>query len=133
VEAERGEEQPRVHARALRLVDELWHEVEVWPETPFAPAHAVATPAGFELPGLDGGEVYTLVCATFEPGKTGPFVLLRQRGSARLFSEYHAAAAIFVLCRGGCGSRRVNLFGVYHAEESSAEACAASPSFRLGY
>jgi hypothetical protein len=55
--------------------DELWHEGEPWSETPFVPAHSVSTPGGFELPGLDSGEVYTLVCATFEPGKTGPFVL----------------------------------------------------------
>jgi len=55
--------------------DEIWHEGEPWSETPFVPAHAVSTPAGFELPGLESGEVYTIVCATFEPGKMGPFVL----------------------------------------------------------
>ena len=55
--------------------DEIWHEGEPWSETAFVPANAVSTPAGFELPGLESGEVYTIVCATFEPGKVGPFVL----------------------------------------------------------
>ena len=55
--------------------DEIWHEGEPWTETPFVPAHTVATPPHFELPALEAGEPYTIVCATFEPGKVGPFVL----------------------------------------------------------
>lgn len=54
--------------------EDITHNGEPWSETPFVPMHSVCTPTGFELEPLED-EVYTIIPATFEPGKTGPFYL----------------------------------------------------------
>lgn len=39
------------------------------------PTHEVSTPAGFMLDSNSEDEVFTIMPATFEPGKTGPFFI----------------------------------------------------------
>ena len=57
-----------------RGMEEIFHDGQPWSETPFVPTHSVGTPQGFELEPLED-EVYTIIPATYEPGKTGPFFL----------------------------------------------------------
>jgi len=52
----------------------IFHEGEPWSESPFVPMNLVSTPTNFELEPLED-EVYSIIPATFEPGKHGPFFL----------------------------------------------------------
>ena len=57
-----------------RGMEEIFHDGQPWSETPFLPTNMVSTPLGFELEPLED-EVYTIIPATYEPGKTGSFFL----------------------------------------------------------
>ncbi|CAN0081797.1 unnamed protein product, partial [Phaeothamnion confervicola] len=74
--------------RPARRAGAVTHEGRPWDESPFVPTHAVSTPAGFVLDGppvgdeAGGGggggrreEVYTIMPATLESGKLGPFLI----------------------------------------------------------
>lgn len=39
------------------------------------PTHEVSTPAGFMLDSTSEDDIFTIMPATFEPGKTGPFFI----------------------------------------------------------
>jgi len=56
------------------LSGNILYEDEPWSETPFVPTHSVSTPVNFELPPLED-EVYSIIPATFDADKLGPFVL----------------------------------------------------------
>ena len=43
--------------------------------SPMVPTHEVSTPPGFMLENPSDDEVFTIMPATFEPGKTGPFFI----------------------------------------------------------
>ena len=60
---------------ANRDAGEIQHEGRPWSESAFVPMHTVSTPEGFYLDPLPAGEVYIIMPATFEGGKTGPFML----------------------------------------------------------
>ena len=52
----------------------IYHEGKAWSSTAFVPMHRVATPKNFYLEPIDGDDdVYTIVCATFNPGVHGSF------------------------------------------------------------
>jgi hypothetical protein len=51
------------------------HDGKAWNESPFVPLHNVSTPQNFVLDPLADDEVYCIMPATFEPGKTGSFFL----------------------------------------------------------
>lgn len=61
--------------RVTRHAGRIFHEGAPWNETPFVPMHAVSTPDPFFLEPLPDDGVYTIVPATMEPGKRGPFFL----------------------------------------------------------
>ena len=44
-------------------------------ESAFVPMHSVRTPVDFCIEPLPEDDVYSIIPATFEPGKTGPFFL----------------------------------------------------------
>jgi len=60
--------------RAARDGAEIYYNGNPWSETPFVPMNSVSTPPNFELEVLED-EVYTIIPATFEPAKKGPFFL----------------------------------------------------------
>lgn len=43
--------------------------------SPMVPTHEVSTPAGFMLDSTSEDEIFTIMPATFEPGKIGPFFI----------------------------------------------------------
>ena len=51
------------------------HDGKPWGESAFVPMSTVSTPTNFYLEPLANDEVYTIMPATFEPGKTGSFFL----------------------------------------------------------
>ena len=53
---------------------EVYHDGKPWSETPFVPMNSVSTPSNFVLEPLED-EVYSIIPATFEAGKKGPFFL----------------------------------------------------------
>lgn len=43
--------------------------------SPMVPTHEVSTPLGFMLENNPEDDIFTIMPATFEPGKTGPFFI----------------------------------------------------------
>ncbi|CAM9797164.1 unnamed protein product [Pylaiella littoralis] len=53
----------------------IFHEGRPYEGSPMVPTHEVSTPTGFMLDSTSEDEVFTIMPATFEPGKTGPFFI----------------------------------------------------------
>eukprot|EP00752_Nemacystus_decipiens_P004063 g3721.t1 len=53
----------------------IFHEGRPYEGSPMVPTHEVSTPPGFMLDSNSEDEVFTIMPATFEPGKTGPFFI----------------------------------------------------------
>uniref|UniRef100_A0A7S3Y2S7 Uncharacterized protein n=1 Tax=Heterosigma akashiwo TaxID=2829 RepID=A0A7S3Y2S7_HETAK len=53
----------------------VYHEGKLWTESAFVPMHQVSTPENFYLDPLPDGKAYTIMPATFEPKKKGPFFI----------------------------------------------------------
>ena len=53
----------------------IYHEGKPWNESSFVPLNSVSTPEGFRLDPLPDDEYYSIMPATFDAGKKGPFFL----------------------------------------------------------
>jgi len=53
----------------------VYHEGRLWTESAFVPMHQVSTPENFYLDPLADDKSYTIMPATFEPNKKGPFFI----------------------------------------------------------
>ncbi|CAN0583706.1 unnamed protein product, partial [Ectocarpus sp. 12 AP-2014] len=51
----------------------MFHEGRPYEGSPMVPTHEVSTPPGFMLDNTSEDDIFTIMPATFEPGKTGPF------------------------------------------------------------
>ena len=58
-----------------RDLGNITHDGRPWGESAFVPLHSVSTPEDFILNPLPEGEAYTIMPATFDSGKKGPFFL----------------------------------------------------------
>ncbi|CAM9172987.1 unnamed protein product, partial [Ectocarpus sp. 13 AM-2016] len=53
----------------------MFHEGRPYEGSPMVPTHEVSTPPGFMLDNSSEDDIFTIMPATFEPGKTGPFFI----------------------------------------------------------